>query len=597
MLRASKDFLQREFGVKTGDMLWSYARGIDIREVQPAQERKSIGAEVNWGVRFLVPEDAQRFLVTLSTEVATRLHTAAAKGRTITLKVKRRKEGAGEPYKFMGCGVCDNFSRSETVAYATDSQEVLLRVAKQLFNSFAFDVREVRGVGLQVTRLEAVGPGQSLKGGQGQQRAIESWLAPQTTKVTLNEGVHLDQKPGRDTTKNSNGSPKVEPAEAVPTEIPALEASKLLPPASAQDRSHLQAELTSQQPHPGLSGPTSAESKKSTTSRDARAVGAKGLVGFRKIIKKPAPVATTNLPALSELDPSVLASLPPEILAEIQEIYGELPARPVSSKSGEKLSSPGSSTMGTHTAKSSEPVLSVETLKNGRGSSGSKETLPFETRTERGESSRPSSVNPEIVALPPASQLDPSVMAALPLSLRRELEREYKRQQVKKPSKQPVPKFKSEKEPEVLKDPVSEPRMQRGDGLPTSLEDLWFGSPPKWLKLFKNYKGPEFSNLCVLAEHMPCELRPFSAVLLSLLPQLTNVYSVPMNENVIQSCVELFKQYAQQMISCDLEEVCMTMRILRRVAAKSQLWRIVEDLTIPFVQGLVGECYGGHLKI
>lgn len=88
----------------------------------------------------------------------------------------------------------------------------------------------------------------------------------------------------------------------------------------------------------------------------------------------------------------------------------------------------------------------------------------------------------------------------------------------------------------------------------------------------------------MLAEHMPCELRPFSAVLLSLLPQLTNVYSVPMNENVIQSCVELFKQYAQQMISCDLEEVCMTMRILRRVAAKSQLWRIVEDLTIPFVQ-------------
>jgi hypothetical protein len=120
-------------------------------------------------------------------------------------------------------------------------------------------------------------------------------------------------------------------------------------------------------------------------------------VGFRKIIKKPAPVATTNLPALSELDPSVLASLPPEILAEIQEIYGELPARPVSS--------PGSSTMGTHIAKSSEPVLSVETLKNGSGSSGSKETLPFETRTERGESSRPSSVNPEIVALPPASQV------------------------------------------------------------------------------------------------------------------------------------------------------------------------------------------------
>lgn len=32
-----QDFLQREFGVKTGDMLWSYARGIDTREVQQAQ--------------------------------------------------------------------------------------------------------------------------------------------------------------------------------------------------------------------------------------------------------------------------------------------------------------------------------------------------------------------------------------------------------------------------------------------------------------------------------------------------------------------------------------------------------------------------------
>lgn len=74
----------------------------------------------------------------------------------------------------MGCGVCDNFSRSETVllsqnpessgvpikfhnaskdnvylrskivlaqlqvAYATDSEEILLRVAQQLFNSFHF---------------------------------------------------------------------------------------------------------------------------------------------------------------------------------------------------------------------------------------------------------------------------------------------------------------------------------------------------------------------------------------------------------------------------------------------------------------------------
>lgn len=32
-----QDFLKKEFGMKTGDMLWSYARGIDVREVHTAQ--------------------------------------------------------------------------------------------------------------------------------------------------------------------------------------------------------------------------------------------------------------------------------------------------------------------------------------------------------------------------------------------------------------------------------------------------------------------------------------------------------------------------------------------------------------------------------
>lgn len=33
------------------------------------------------------------------------------KGRSVTLKVKRRQAGAPEPAKFMGHGACDNLSR------------------------------------------------------------------------------------------------------------------------------------------------------------------------------------------------------------------------------------------------------------------------------------------------------------------------------------------------------------------------------------------------------------------------------------------------------------------------------------------------------
>lgn len=83
---------------------------------------------------------------------------------------------------------------------------------------------------------------------------------------------------------------------------------------------------------------------------------------------------------------------------------------------------------------------------------------------------------------------------------------------------------------------------------------------------------------------MACESLPFSAVMLSLLPQLSSFCSVPVNQNVVQSCVELFNQYAQQMIACDLEEVCMIMRVLKRVAAKSQLWKIVETQVFPYIQ-------------
>jgi hypothetical protein len=88
----------------------------------------------------------------------------------------------------MGCGVCDSFSRSESVACATDSAEVLLQISQQLFNSFHLDVCEVRGVGLQVTKLESVALAQPSSCGQtGQQQALESWLAQQPKPVVVKE--------------------------------------------------------------------------------------------------------------------------------------------------------------------------------------------------------------------------------------------------------------------------------------------------------------------------------------------------------------------------------------------------------------------------
>ena len=50
--KVSLGVLQREFGPKTGQSLHRYSRGEDDRPVKTDQERKSVSAEINYGIRF-----------------------------------------------------------------------------------------------------------------------------------------------------------------------------------------------------------------------------------------------------------------------------------------------------------------------------------------------------------------------------------------------------------------------------------------------------------------------------------------------------------------------------------------------------------------
>lgn len=48
----SPQALQREFGPKTGLVLYQNCRGIDDRALRTERERKSVSAEINYGIRF-----------------------------------------------------------------------------------------------------------------------------------------------------------------------------------------------------------------------------------------------------------------------------------------------------------------------------------------------------------------------------------------------------------------------------------------------------------------------------------------------------------------------------------------------------------------
>ena len=90
----------------------------------------------------------------LAHEVQRRLTAAGVRGRTLTLKVKRRQAGAPEPRKFLGHGICDSLSRSVTAARCFAGAAELGSEAAALLRAMAIPADELRGLGITVTRLD-----------------------------------------------------------------------------------------------------------------------------------------------------------------------------------------------------------------------------------------------------------------------------------------------------------------------------------------------------------------------------------------------------------------------------------------------------------
>eukprot|EP00892_Ulva_mutabilis_P005096 jgi/Ulvmu1/2959/UM149_0042.1 len=152
---ATSASLQSAFGAKTAQELLRFAHGQDDRQVELPSARKSIGAEVNYGIRFATDADATAFLHELSKEVARRLDLCGARGRAVTLKLKRRKANAPvDPPKFLGHGLCDNFSKSVSLGAAVASAEAVFAAAWELLAALAVPPHEVRGVGISVAKLD-----------------------------------------------------------------------------------------------------------------------------------------------------------------------------------------------------------------------------------------------------------------------------------------------------------------------------------------------------------------------------------------------------------------------------------------------------------
>lgn len=149
--------LQQEFGKKLGETLHQYCRGIDNKPLVYDQIRKSVSAEVNYGIRFTETAELDAFLKQLCAEVHNRLTEIGAKGRTITLKyMVRAADAPVETAKFMGHGFCDNLTKSMTLPSSTNELTVITRTIFSIKNALNVPASELRGIGIQLSKLDTI---------------------------------------------------------------------------------------------------------------------------------------------------------------------------------------------------------------------------------------------------------------------------------------------------------------------------------------------------------------------------------------------------------------------------------------------------------
>ncbi|XP_031634603.1 DNA repair protein REV1 [Contarinia nasturtii] len=152
--RISLAKLQQEFGKKHGETLYQYCRGLDNKPLIYDQVRKSVSAEINYGIRFTTEKELDTFLNQLVSEVHTRLTEISAKAKMITLKyMVRAKEAPIETAKFLGHGFCDNLTKSLTLSTYTSDLQIISQKVFNIKKMLNVSPKEVRGIGIQISKL------------------------------------------------------------------------------------------------------------------------------------------------------------------------------------------------------------------------------------------------------------------------------------------------------------------------------------------------------------------------------------------------------------------------------------------------------------
>ncbi|KEQ81906.1 DNA repair protein [Aureobasidium pullulans EXF-150] len=321
----SKEKLVNTLGPKTGEKIWEYSRGIDKAEVGDQVVRKSVSADVNWGVRFENQEQVDEFMTSLCGELQKRLIKENVKGKQLTVKVMRRSPDAPlDPPKHLGHGKCDTYNKSIQLGVATNDNTLMTKEVLVVMRSFGFSPGELRGIGIQMTKLEPLKAGTDGRADSSQPRLQfkPAQIIAQNTRPKLLAETEAAEDPITDDIKTpkknrvrdigdssyldsilNNPSPSKRPLNLLGTQfaLPTQVDPKVLAELPEEIRARLIKQSRPAQVSENANGRKSPTPAVKKTSRAAS--------------------AAIRLPNQSQLDPEILNSLPEDVRRDVMAMY------------------------------------------------------------------------------------------------------------------------------------------------------------------------------------------------------------------------------------------------------------------------------------
>ncbi|EIN07940.1 hypothetical protein PUNSTDRAFT_135458 [Punctularia strigosozonata HHB-11173 SS5] len=317
--KRSKGTLCDALGKGTGDTVWKAIRGIDDKKLESDKPRKSVSCDINYGIRFEDNGQAEHFIYQMAEEVARRLDAIHMRGQSLTLKIlKRHPEAPVEAPKFMGHGWCQQFTKQAALLRTTSEPKLIGDCAWRLLKSLAFDPKELRGIGIQIQKLQKVA--QSVPD-QGQGKLF----FPPAAAMPINQAKQGQPPPAAPPTVVL---PPSQNDEVIMIDVPdkaeaALKDANLPVPAVPVDLPSF-----SQVDRSVFDALPDDVRKELQAEYQRRSVSPLKEVAMKNI-KTSIPAAPVDLPSFSQVDRSVFDALPDDVRKELEVEYKRRSASPL----------------------------------------------------------------------------------------------------------------------------------------------------------------------------------------------------------------------------------------------------------------------------